>query len=150
MYHMHNTEFIFATSNAKRVWGLIGYNWGTYYGGTIQTITASGGINFSKHLNINADYSYNYIQIPSAKTPVNQLDPYINYAFSTRLDISVFTQWNTLNSILQYNFRLHWIPLIGTDLYAVYDMGYNNLNDIDYVRPQSTEGVVKLIWRVVF
>ena len=150
MYHMHNAEFIYSSSTAKRVWGLIGYNWGTYYGGTIQTITASGGINFSRHLNINADYVYNYIQIPSAKIPVNELDPYINYAFSTRLDISLFTQWNTLNSILQYNFRLHWIPAIGTDLYAVYDMGYNNLNNIDYAHPQTTEGVVKLIWRFVF
>ena len=150
MYHMHNTEFIYSTSTAKRVWGLIGYNWGLYYGGTIQTITASGGINLSKHFNMNADYVYNYIQIPSAKIPVNELDPYINYAFSTRLDISVFTQWNTLNSILQYNFRLHWIPYIGTDLYAVYDMGYNNLNNVDYLRPQSNEGVVKLIWRFVF
>ncbi len=149
-YHMHNSEIIYSSSTSKRVWGLIGYNWGTYYGGTIQTITASGGINFSRHLNFNADYVYYYIQLPSAKVPVNELDPYINYAFSTRLDISLFTQWNTLNDILQYNFRLHWIPTIGTDLYAVYDMGYNNLNNIDYARPQSTEGVVKLIWRFVF
>jgi len=41
-------------------------------------------------------------------------------------------------------------PAIGTDLYAVYDMGYNNLNNIDYAHPQTTEGVVKLIWRFVF
>ena len=150
IYKMHNTQFTFSSNTSKRIWGVVSYKWGVYYGGAIQTFTAEGGVNFSRHFNMNAEYSYNYIQIPSAKIPVNELDPYINYAFSTRLDISLFTQWNTLDDILQYNFRLHWIPSIGTDLYAVYDMGYNDLNNLDYLRPRSKEGVAKLIWRFVF
>jgi len=149
-YYMHNTEFLFSTSTNKKVWVQAGYNWGTYYGGTIQTISLSGSINLSKHFNMNADYSYNYIQLPSAKITVNELAPFINYAFNTRLDLSLFAQWNTLNNIMQCNFRIHWIPTIGTDLYAVYDMGYNSLNNLDYLKPQTSEGVFKLIWRFVF
>jgi len=49
-----------------------------------------------------------------------------------------------------FNFRLHWIPKIGTDLYAVYNRGYDQLTKLDLLKPQTSTGVAKLIWRIAF
>jgi hypothetical protein len=80
----------------------------------------------------------------------HELAEYINYAFTTRLDVSLFTQWNSLDDLLLGNFRLHWIPNIGSDLYVVYNQGYDNLKAFDFMRPGTSAGAAKLIWRFTF
>ena len=102
------------------------------------------------HFNLKTDYIYNYIKLPNASVRSNELAQYLNFAFTTRLDISVFTQWNSLDDILFGNFRLHWIPKIGTDLYFVYNRGYDQVKQIDFLRPSVSSGIGKFVWRFTF
>ncbi len=149
-YHMHNTELQFATYQSRKIWTQLFYNWGSYYSGKIKTYSIAIGINLSKHLNLKTDYSYNYIKLPKINVRSNELAQYINFAFTTRLDISAFGQWNSLDDLLLGNFRLHWIPNIGSDLYVVYNRGYDNLKQFDFMRPKSSSGAAKLVWRFTF
>ena len=149
-YHMHNTELQFATYQSRKIWAQLFYNWGSFYSGKIKTYSMAIGINLSKHLNLKTDYSYNYIKLPKINVRSNELAQYINFAFTTRLDISAFAQWNSLDDLLLGNFRLHWIPNIGSDLYVVYNRGYDNLKQFDFMRPKSSTGAAKLVWRFTF
>ena len=149
-YHMHNSEFQIGSYQSRKLWAQLIYNWGKFYTGNIETLTGSVGINLSKHFNLRTDYTYNNVQLPVAIVHSNQLAQYINYAFTTKLDISFFGQWNSLDDIMLFNFRLHWIPKIGTDLYVVYNRGYEQLNKLDLLKPQSSTGVAKFVWRITF
>jgi hypothetical protein len=149
-YKMHNTEFQFSTYQARRIWLELFYNYGKFYTGKIKTFSSSIGLNLSKHFNLNTNYTYNRVSLPNANVATNELAQYINYAFTTKLDMSLFVQWNSLDDILFGNFRLHWIPNIGSDLYVVYNWGYNKLDNLKLGEPDISSGVAKLVWRFTF
>jgi Domain of unknown function (DUF5916) len=149
-YWMYRQELQALTFQGRRIWLEMVYGWGGFYTGKIKILETSAGINLGNHLNLRTDYFLNTIRLPQGKLTSHELAEYINYAFTTRLDISVFTQWNSLDDLLQGNFRLHWIPNIGSDLYVVYNRGYDNLKQFDFMRPKSSTGAAKLVWRFTF
>ncbi|NTV19421.1 MAG: hypothetical protein HGA83_08330, partial [Bacteroidales bacterium] len=59
-----------------------------------------------------------------------------------------FTQWNSEEDILGFNFRLHWIPKIGSDFYFVINQNYGER--LPYRRVQQTNAAAKLVWRFAF
>ncbi len=149
-YRMHNIELQFSTYQSRKIWTQLSYNWGKFYSGRIKTFSTSLGLNISRHFNLRTDYTYNYITLPAAKVVTNELAQYCNYAFNTKLDVSLFAQWNSLENVMFFNFRLHWIPKIGTDLYAVYNRGYDELKKLDFLKPKTSIGIAKLVWRFTF
>ncbi len=150
-YMMYKYEFQFETYNARRLWSSFLYNWGDFYTGKIQTFEAELGININKHLNINGNYTINYVQFSAENITTNEIALYLNYAFTTKLNISLFSQYNDLEQVMIYNFRLHLIPKIGSDLYFVYNIGYiEPIKQIDYLKPQTTDAAIKLVYRFVF
>ncbi|MBI3510742.1 MAG: carbohydrate binding family 9 domain-containing protein [Bacteroidetes bacterium] len=149
-YFMHVSEFAFSTFHGRRFWFDTYYNWGTFYTGKIQNYNASLGVNFSRHMNMNADYNYNLVRFQKGNVATNEIALYFNYAFTTKIDISVFGQYNSFDDLMRLNFRLHWIPRIGSDLYFVYNQGHDNIKQLDMFRPQSTTGVAKLVYRFAF
>ena len=150
-YTMYKYEVQFETYNARRVWTGLQYSWGDFYTGKIQTFESEIGVNINKHLNLNGNYTINFVEFPTESITTNEIALYLNYAFTTKLNVSLFSQFNDLEQIMIYNFRLHWIPQIGSDLYFVYNIGYiEPIKQIDYLKPQTTDAVVKLVYRFVF
>jgi len=81
----------------------------------------------------------------------NEIASFWDIAFTTRLNISLFAQYNDLDEIMIYNIRLHWIPKIGSDFYFVYNIGYEEpIKQIDYLKPTTTDAVMKLVYRITF
>ncbi|RLC84401.1 MAG: hypothetical protein DRI37_09145 [Chloroflexi bacterium] len=150
-YWMYKYEFQFETYNARRIWTEFLYNWGDFYTGKIKTFEATLGININKHTNVNVDYTLNQVDLPNGLLTTSEIALYLNYAFTTKLNFSMFGQYNDLEQITLCNFRLHWIPKVGSDLYVVYNIGYSEpIKQIDYLKPQTTDAVVKLVYRFVF
>ena len=150
-YKMFFYELQFESYKARPVWIELLYNTGTFYGGKKNTIEGSLGVNFGKHFNIQQEYTYNYVDLPQGLVVTHEVASYLNYAFTTKLNLSVFAQYNSLEEIMLYNIRLHWIPKIGSDFYFVYNIGYNEpIHQIEYLKPQTTTGVVKLVYRITF
>jgi hypothetical protein len=149
-YWMFRQEIQAGTFQGRRVWIDGAYSWGEFYTGHINILETALGINVSKHLNFRTNYTLNKVRLPQGNVTTNELAEYINYAFNPRLDISTFVQWNSLDDLLLGNFRLHWIPNIGSDLYVVYNRGYDNLKQFSFMRPQISSGAAKLVWRFTF
>jgi len=149
-YWMHRQELQAGTFQGRRIWVELNYNWGEFYSGKIKTVEGSLGVNVSKHFNFQTDYSYNQIKTPDGNLITNELAEYLNFAFTPRLDVSMFVQWNSLDDLLYGNFRLHWIPNIGSDLYVVYNRGYSQLDNLKFNHPDISSGAAKLVWRFTF
>ena len=46
------------------------------------------------------------------------------YAFTTRADFQGFVQYDNALARADFDFRFHWIPVIGDDFYVVWSSGY--------------------------
>ncbi len=150
-YWMFRDELQFETNQARRVWIALFYNWGGFYTGKIKTFEGEAGFNISKHFNINTSYTFNKVILPQGNVNTHELASYINYAFNTRLNISFFGQWNSLENVMLYNFRLHWIPKIGSDIYLVYNTNYDEpIKQVEILKPETSAGILKLVWRFTF
>ncbi len=150
-YWMYNYELQFATYNARRIWVRLLYNQGSFYSGKIKTFKSKLGINVNKYLNLTESYSVNEVSLLQGKVITQEVASYLNYAFSPDLNLSIFAQFNSLDEIMIYNFRLHWIPEVGSDFYFVYNVGYEGpLKGINYLKPQTNDAVTKLVYRFIF
>ena len=150
-YWMYQYEIQVESYNARRIWTELAYNWGGFYTGSIRTLETVLGVNVNKHFNINGEYTLNRVVFPEGNVTTNEIAMYLNYAFTTKLNFSLFSQYNDLDEVMIYNFRLHWIPKVGSDFYFVYNMGYEgSIKQIEILKPQTTDAAMKLVYRFVF
>jgi len=150
-YMMYKYELQLETYQGRRLFAFLLLNRGGFYTGTITTFEGVLGVNVTKHFNVNANYTRNYVDLPQGSIITNEVATYLKYAFNTRLNLTLFGQFNDLDQVMIYNIRLHWIPRIGSDLYFVYNIGYDDpVKEVELLKPHTTDAVVKLVWRFVF
>lgn len=150
-YMMYNYELQFETDKSRKLWLELEYNWGDFYDGDIKTIESEIGISFNKHLNFSGSYSYNIVSFIQGKIFTHEIDSYLDYSISTKMNFSFFAQYNSLDEIMIYNLRFHWIPKVGSDFYFVYNIGYEEpIKQIEYLKPQTTSAVMKFVYRITF
>jgi hypothetical protein len=149
-YWMHRMEIQLGSFQGRKIWVDANYVWGGFYTGKIKTFEASMGVNISRYFNLKTDYVINGINLPEGKITTHEMAQYFNLAVNPRLDMTMFIQWNSLDDFLLGNFRIHWIPNIGSDLYVVYNRGYNKLDHLAFGRPEVSSGAAKLVWRFTF
>ncbi len=150
-YWMFKNEIQLESYEGRRLWGFFLYQWGDFYNGKIKTIEAVIGWNISKNLNLRQDYSWNFVKLPDGSVITHELATYLNFAFTTKLNLSAFIQYNSLDNIFIYNIRLHWIPQVGSDFYFVITTGYDEpIHQIQMLRPQTNAEVAKFVYRITF
>jgi len=147
-YRMMNYVIQGGTFDARKIYIRGYYNWGDFYTGKGISLGTDWGWNINRHLNLEAEYSYNDLDLPQGNLITNELSGRIRYSFNTKLNISLFAQWNSEEDILGFNFRLHWIPKIGSDFYFVINQNYGER--LPYRRVQQTNAAAKLVWRFAF
>ena len=81
---------------------------------------------------------------------IHEIADYLTYAYNTKITLSAFSQWNSLDNEIFFNIRLHWIPKIGSDMFIVYNQGYDDARHFRFFRPTTTTGVIKVDYRFVF
>lgn len=147
-YKMTNFEIHAGTFDARKVYIRAGYSWGDFYTGKGKSLGVEWGWNINKHINLEAEYGFNDLDLPQGSLFTNELSARVRYAFSTKLNVSLFTQWNSEEDLLGFNFRLHWIPKIGSDFYFVINQNYGER--LPLRRVQQTNAAAKLVWRFAF
>ncbi len=150
-YWMYQTKMEIESYNARKVWFELEMMWGGFYTGKIKNYEFELGINLNKHLNLTNKYTYNFIELPDTEVKTHEVASTINYAVNPRLDLALFSQYNSLDELLFFNFRLHWIPKIGSDLYFVYNHELDEIKrQLDLLKPNISSGAVKVVWRLTF
>lgn len=145
-YWNNRVEVQFETFRGRKIVGEINTNIGEFYTGDRQELELSTSFNFNKHLNVSLDWQRNYIQISQQSFITDELGGRVDYAFNPKLETSVFAQWNNEDDNLLVNYRMNWIPKIGSYFYFVVNQEFDTNHGIKLKR---TTILGKLIWRFV-
>lgn len=145
-YWDNRFEAEFSTFKGRKISGEITASTGEFYTGKRQEIELELNLNLSKRLNISIDWERNYLQMPEKTLMTDGLGGRIDYSFNPKLQTSLFAQWNNEDENILLNYRINWIPKIGSFFYFVINQELSTDNGIKLER---TTIMAKFIWRFV-
>jgi len=124
-YHWNTVRASYSSNRSRRVYGSISADLGGYYSGDKQTYR--GSLNFLplETLLVETGYTRNRITLP--ETPVystNVISTRVSYSFSPDLFVKSYIQYNDARRLASLNLLLWYIYRPGSDLYLVYDQGW--------------------------
>ncbi len=145
-YWDNRLEVQFSTFRGRKISASSSINIGEFYTGSRQEYELYTSFNFNKHLNIGIDWQRNYVKLPQNSFTTDEIGGRIDYAFNTKLQTSLFSQWNNEDKNILLNYRINWIPKIGSFFYFVINQ---ELSTKQGIKLERTTIIGKLIWRFV-
>lgn len=98
-------------------------NGGEFYDGTVASITTEPTLNLSSSLQFSGSYGFNRISFDSRDqlftSHIARLK--VLYMYNTKLSVSSFIQYNSVNRMMIGNLRLRYNPKEGNDFFLVYN-----------------------------
>ena len=143
-YWDNRFEIEFSTFKGRKIAAEVSVSVGEFYTGQRQEYELYMRFNFNSHLNIGLDWQRNNIQLPQKSLTTDEFGGRIDYAFNPKLHTNLFAQWNNEDKNILLNYRINWIPKIGSYFYFVVNQEFNAENGIKLER---TTIIGKLIWR---
>jgi hypothetical protein len=143
-YWDHRVEIQSHSFGGRKIAASGAVNIGSYYTGKRQQYRLYTRISFNKHLNIGFFGRKNDFQLPEKSFTTNELGGRIDYAFNPKLQTGLYAQWNNEDRNILLNYRINWIPKIGSYFYFVINQELSTENEIKLER---TTILGKLIWR---
>ncbi len=143
-YWDNRAEIQFSTFRGRKIAAEAAVSMGEFYTGQRQEYEFYTYFNFNKHLNIGFDWQRNYVQLPGKSFTTDEVGGRVDYAFHPKLQSSVFAQWNNEDDHILINYRINWIPKIGSYFYFVINQEFSTFKS---VKLERTTIIGKLIWR---
>jgi len=143
-YWDNRLELQFSSFRGRKISGSLLVNAGEFYTGNRQRAKIRTNFNVNKHLNFNFDWQRNYVQLPEKSFVTDEIGGRIDYAFNPKLQSSIYAQWNTEDENILINYRINWIPKIGSYFYFVVNQ---ELDTNGGIKLERTTILAKLIWR---
>ena len=131
-------------------------NWGPFYGGHSTDLELTAVWRGGGHIIVSTALTRTRAQLPAgAFTAVLSANRF-EYDFNTRTSLLAFVQYDNENERVDFNVRFHWIPVIGDDVFLVWNTGYTTdplapfrFPDTRALsRPRNGAFVVKLVHRL--
>lgn len=137
----------FSTFQGRTFLGSASANWGGFFSGRKTQGLLNLQWRTSKYLTVSFDYEKNWVDLPSGSFQTDLWGSRFSYAFTPDLFGSLFTQWNDRDKLVILNYRLEWIPRIGTNFYFIVNQHYDTSGKgLSVLR---TTLLAKLLWRFV-
>lgn len=144
-YNDNNFSAEFHSFDGRPINAGVEYEKGSFYTGSRSNIEMYLNLSVNRHLSFSADWSRNNLDMPEGYFKVNEFGGRVNYAFSPKLNTSVFAQWNNEHHEVILNGRINWIPKIGSFFYFVVNQHIDTANNT--FKLTRTTILAKLIWR---
>ncbi len=145
-YLFTHYELQFATNQSRPISAWFFYNWGKFYTGYYKRFIIETTLKMGSHFSCSATYDRDDVSLLTGDFAAKQFQTSVDYAFSTRLNTTVYAQWNNEDNFININFRLHWIPQIGSEVYLVYNQ---LLTPSGKIRPALSTLLAKVAYRFV-
>lgn len=97
---------------------------GPFYDGHDTELSASATLRGGGHLILGANVDRSDVHLRTHHFTALQTAGRVEYAFTTRSDVLAFVQYTNEERRVDVNVRVHWIPVIGDDVYLVWNSGY--------------------------
>jgi hypothetical protein len=155
-YWWSRWELQYETSQARPLsaWALV--SWGGFYGGKSTEVAFEGSWRPGGHLIVGLEANRTEARLPGGHFTALQMAGRLEYAFDTRTAFLGFVQWNNEDQRVDFNLRFHWMPVVGDDVYVVWNSGYTTDPTARYrfpdgrawSRPLNGAIVVKAVHRI--
>ncbi len=153
-YTFRTLSATFTPNRARALGPSLRLSTGSFWGGT--RTEAGGGLVWiaNRHLTIDTKASWNGVSlpVPDGDFSTTLVSTRLEAALNRRLFAYALLQWDDVSRTLQSNVRVDWIHTPGSDLFVVFDTGYQTgpLNDPRDVRWLRRTGVLKLTYLKAF
>jgi hypothetical protein len=138
-------EIQFETFKGRMLSAEVAANIGEFYIGHRQEYELSMNLNLNKHLNLSFNWLRNFVNLTQESFTTDEIGGRIDYAFNPKLQTSLFAQWNNEENEILINYRINWIPKIGSYFYFVINQNINTEGNSFKIARTTILG--KLIWR---
>jgi uncharacterized protein DUF5916/cellulose/xylan binding protein with CBM9 domain len=99
-------------------------NWGGFYGGHSTDLELTAVWRGGGHVIVSTNLTRTTAQLPVGTFTAVLSANRVEYDFNTRTSLLAFVQYDNETERVDFNVRFHWIPVIGDDLYVVWNSGY--------------------------
>ena len=123
-YWWNRIEFQYETSSGRPLSVDAQASWGDFYTGTSRELSLSATWRTGGHLILTADIGQTRVRLPTGRFTALETAGRLDYAFSPRMDLLALVQYNNEDQRVDTQFRFHWIPSIGDDVFLVWSSGY--------------------------
>jgi hypothetical protein len=131
-------------------------NWGRFYGGHSTELELTAVWHGGGHIIASTDLIRTAARLPFGAFTAVLLANRLEYDFNTRTSLLAFVQYDNENQRVDFNVRFHWIPVIGDDVFLVWNSGYTTYPQAPYrfpdtrslARPLNGAFVVKVVHRL--
>ncbi len=121
---------------------------GEFYNGESWRTNAQLLWRAGKHASFNLAYTHNQVRLTEGSFRNELLNARMQHAVNPNLFGSFLAQWNTEADLINFNFRLRWIPKIGTDVFLIVNQLYRGNGFAG--GPERTTVLAKAIWRLTY
>lgn len=122
-------------------------HWGDYYSGTNNLYDTSLNMRFNEYFSLSPMIEYNIISVENHDFDTKEYSLRFNSNISPRLTARTFIQWNNETELANINFRIRFIPKIGSDIYFVYNHLFDGKSNYDTI---YNTGIMKIAYNVTF
>ena len=121
-YDFGTTRVAFQFGQHRRIFGLVRYDVGTYYGGDRHALTVSTArATVTPQISLEPTWSVNRIELPQRSFTTNLLGSRITYTVTPDMFASALVQYNSDLRSVSTNVRLRWEYRPGSELFIVYN-----------------------------
>jgi Domain of unknown function (DUF5916)/Carbohydrate family 9 binding domain-like len=99
-------------------------NWGRFYGGHSTDLEVTAVWRAGGHVIVRTDLTRTTARLPVGAFTAIVSANRVEYDFNVRTSVLAFVQYDNENQRVDFNVRFHWIPVIGDDLFVVWNSGY--------------------------
>ncbi len=134
-------EMEYSSNRSRPVSVDISTRWGDFFSGSSNSMEMGWTFKTSRYYALSMDASYNKISLENRDIIARDYGGRLALDFSTRLSTSTFIQYNNETRKMNTNFRLHYIPKIGSDVYIVYN---HLMDESDRFRTLQNAAMLKM------
>ncbi|SNY95429.1 DUF5916 domain-containing protein [Flagellimonas pacifica] len=131
--YYYTRQYIRYRSDQSKKFSLKGkFDWGKFYKGHRETITAGARYAPIPHFSLSFDYEFNHLKnigIEEKKLETNLYTGGVRLALNPRVQLSNFYQYNSFTDQVRWNARFSWEYSPNSFLYLVYNNTQNNSLD---------------------
>ena len=142
-YWFTTFEATLNTTRTREFFGRVSAELGDFYNGTIKNYSGSLTWNPNSHLAVIGDIRKNIISLNNSEFTTNEYTARVVYDFSTKVNSSIFTQWNNELNELNMNYRVKWEPSVGSNFYFVVN---HLLSTVDKLKSKDFTVLLKFVW----
>ncbi|MGB9701874.1 MAG: DUF5916 domain-containing protein [Candidatus Kapaibacteriota bacterium] len=144
-YWYNNYGIEIDTYGGRQLTSWFGINYGDYYDANYFSFDSYLQFSPSSNLSLSGSYEINRLKKNNLEYSTNQIATRIEYSFNPKLYTSIYAQWNDQINNVILNFRVQWIPVVGSDVYFVINQILST--DSSKVQFQDNSYMLKIVWR---